>query len=294
MINSMTGFGEGEVTTDKGTVSIAIKSVNHRYLDMNFRLPFAFHAFEPALRKTIQARLSRGKLDISVYFKSARNDDGHLHFDREAAETAFQGLKELQEMTGTIIFNKAAVLAQLDGVFAAKPPERADESMQEVLISALDLALDHLSHMRAEEGSALCDNLQALLSQMEATLEEMATEMEAAPAYLEKKLKERIETLLGEQMEEYYPGQRLAAEVALLIDRQAIDEEYVRLKSHVRSFADALNEKEAVGKRLDFLAQEMNREANTIAAKGAEKINRLALDLKHIIEQIREQVQNIE
>lgn len=294
MLKSMTGFGEGEVTDERGTMSVAIKSVNHRYLDLSFRLPYAFHAFEPAMRKRVQEKISRGKLDISLYFKSEDQGEGHLQFDRQAALTAFEGLKALQELTGTIVFNKAAVLAGMEGVFVTKRPERAADALQTMVMEALSNALDALLEERQREGEALKSNVTDLLHEMDTLLSQLETPMLDAPALLEKKLKERIETLLGEQTDEFYPGQRLAAEIALLVDKQAIDEEYVRLKSHVQGFRDALILDEAIGKRLDFLAQEMNREANTIAAKGTTEINRLALDLKHAIEQLREQVQNIE
>ena len=294
MVMSMTGYGDGEAVNENGTVRVEIRSVNHRYFETVFRLPSVFMMFEQRLRKRIAGKIGRGRLEIRIFFDAGARAAEQYRLDPAVARQALAALIELETLTGQFIENKPALIAGLDGVMSGRTiPESGDEAMLALVLEATDKALAGLMHMRESEGGVLADNILALcdaLAESVGRVEAYAADM---PARQRAKLVEGIQTLLGEMTDEYYPGQRLAAEVALLIDRLAIDEEIVRLKSHIEQVRQTIALAEPIGKRLDFLAQEMNREVNTIGSKTGDLAD-LVVMMKNDVEKFREQVQNVE
>lgn len=295
MVISMTGYGESVVSNARGTLKVELKSVNHRFFEPVFRLPYAFSSLEHELKQRLGAAVRRGRVDVRLFFEASEEGEGRVKLDPAGAGAALKAVLELERLTGQHVENKAAIMAGMDGVFASGLPERADAPMKALAFAALEQALEGLNGMRRAEGRMLEQNVRDICASLAAHVEIAASIAARVPERQRERLSERIEQLLGDQAEEYYPGQRLAAEVALLVDKMAIDEEIVRLKSHLTQVLDTLAADDAIGKRLDFLAQELNREVNTIGSKSSDAdLTALVVTMKNDVEKIREQVQNIE
>lgn len=294
-MRSMTGYGRGTATNEHGTLTVDMKGVNGRYLDLSFRLPSGFMAVEMALRSLIAKQVNRGKVDVRMQYEPAATAAGRVKLDPATARTIYEGMLELERLTGDYIQDKAAVLARIEGVFTSSSGETADEPLTALAREAVTNALADFNAMRAVEGENLKQNIASICNDLEVNLRRVEARAASLPDRTKERLTERIEQLLGEQREEYYPGQRLAAEIVMFVDKAAVDEEMVRLKSHIAQMVQAIEASEPIGKRLDFLAQEMNREVNTIGSKANDaEITDLVVQMKNDVEKIREQVQNIE
>jgi uncharacterized protein (TIGR00255 family) len=293
MIRSMTGVGSARQTTDEFDLEVRVRSVNNRYLDLNLRLPSAFIDFESPLRQRLQPMLERGKVDLYFDFKDLRSETisatlNKPMIDAILAEASY--LKDKPELEGGI---DVATLLGINGVLAIEPKKPEDPDRLLVMLSeTAEAAIKDMIAMRETEGESIGRDLRmrleaciGLLGQVENHADEVKTE------YFEK-LKERVA--------EYTKGmvidsERLEQEVALLVDRSDITEEIVRLRSHLEQAAGLLETGGSVGKKLDFLLQEMNREINTIGAKGRKTdLSKTVVELKSDLDKIREQVQNIE
>jgi uncharacterized protein (TIGR00255 family) len=292
-MKSMTGYGRGMVSGDDFSVSVDLKTVNNRFLDIHLRVGSELASLEPMIKRRISARLSRGRVDAAVSFE--RNAQIAYELNRPLISGYVSALKQMQQefdIEGVLDIN---VLARIPGALA---PARngIDERMTAALEQAIDMALDELEKMRQQEGEALRVELRERVQKIEGlvpTIEASAAGL--ADAY-RLRLQKRIGELLnrGGQSIELDPA-RLAQEVAYLADRSDVSEEMVRLRSHLSQFQEALNSSGETGKMLDFLLQELNREANTTLSKSTDLVIKEAgLAIKAEVEKLREQVQNVE
>lgn len=289
-MHSMTGFGVGEAPLGDGRLTLELRALNHRFLDVRVRLPteLAEHAF--FLEQLAREKLTRGRFEIGVRLSASALPVPK--FSLERARALYQGLKGLANEVAPGSELPVTVLAQL-GHLLLDPASTDAETTRQALTSAFNAAKVHLDEMRAREGKALEADLRARLAELvRLNSEVMARSPEVVEAS-RARLKERLERLLGSA-----PGldeQRLETEVALLADRADVAEEVARLSSHFSQFELLLESKEPVGRRLEFLLQEMAREANTIGSKSQDaKLAHLVVAMKAEVERIREQVQNVE
>lgn len=293
MVSSMTGFGRGRVAQDGREMTVELKSVNHRYLDLSFRMPRHISFAEDTLRTALNDSLSRGHVDVYVNYRNTRSDAKEVRIDTallgaylKSVKAAAAELREENDMT----LSNALRLPDVTDIVEA---DEDDEAVKALTKEAVDKAIAELITARRGEGERLANDLTERL----ATVDELRGKIETrAPMVVEEyrvKLNERIEAMLGGTVE--VDAQRLATEVALFADKASIDEELVRLKSHTAQARELLSQSEAAGRRLDFVVQEMNREFNTIGSKANDaEIARLVILGKAELEKIREQVQNIE
>jgi uncharacterized protein (TIGR00255 family) len=293
IMRSMTGFGRGSTTDDKFSITVELKTVNNRFLDINLRLPGELQQLESIIKKLISDRLARGRVDVNLQYD--RNDNVQFDLNRPLISGFLAAMKEMRDefdLTGEPDIN---VLARLPNVVTPRKEDPGPEFLNAVE-KAFDIALDDLETMREKEGGMLAAELESRLSAIEAKMP--AIELEAANVAEEfrTRLTKRISEMLARSDAQIDIDQsRMAQEVAFLADRADISEEISRLTSHIEHFRSIASDERDVGKRLDFLTQELNREANTIASKTNNIIvKENALAIKSEIEKIREQVQNVE
>jgi uncharacterized protein (TIGR00255 family) len=293
-MKSMTGFGRGSVTGDNFNVAVEIKTVNNRYLDIHLRLNQELSPLEMSIRKIISGRLSRGRVDLNINFE--RTAATAYEVNRSLIAGYIKALRDIQtefNLAGDVDIN---TLTRLPGALASTR-EGLDETVTATVERALQQALDDLERMRAVEGAALADEMRTRLANIEAAVPTIEGAAAGLVDAYRQRLQKRITELLargGNQNIELDAG-RLAQEVAYLADRSDISEELARLRSHLEQFRSAVNAEGEVGKRLDFLLQELNREANTVLSKSTEvSIKEAGLVIKAEVEKLREQVQNVE
>ena len=292
-MKSMTGYGKGMVAGDDFSVSVDLKTVNNRFLDIHLRVGSELASLEPPIKKRITSRLSRGRVDVTVSLERVAQVAYELN--RPLIAGYVSALKQLQQdfnIAGELDIN---VIARIPG--ALQPARNGiDEKMTAALEQALDQALDELEKMREQEGQALQNELRERVQKIESLVPVIeASAAGLADAY-RLRLQKRIGELLnrGGQVVEIDPA-RLAQEVAYLADRSDVSEEMVRLRSHLSQFQEALDAPREAGKMLDFLLQELNREANTTLSKSTDLVIKEAgLAIKAEVEKLREQVQNVE
>lgn len=289
----MTGFGRGAVSGNKFAVSVEIKTVNNRFLDLNLRLANELQSLEANLKRVISSRLSRGRVDVFINFE--KTDDVVYELNRPLISGYINALKQMQtefSLTGEPDMN---YIARLPNALQTKAADLETEFIEGVENACLQ-ALDELEKMREVEGQSMSNELDLRLKGIETQLPVIEAESENVAEEYHQKLIKRVEKLLSKSESEIEIDQaRLAQEVAYIADKSDISEEITRLKSHIEQFHTIMNEEKEIGKRLDFLTQELNREANTIASKTSNLIvKEAALFIKSEIEKIREQVQNVE
>ncbi len=289
----MTGFGRGAVSGENFAVSVEIKTVNNRYLDLNLRIAGELQSLEANLKRLIQNRLSRGRIDIFVNFE--KTSDVVYELNRPLIAGYLTALKQMQEEFSLEGEPDMNYIARLPNALQTKADDLSADFINGVEDACLQ-ALDVLEKMREVEGQATADELNFRLSAIENHLPKIEAESENVAEEYRQRLTKRIEKLLSKSESEIELDQaRLAQEVAYLSDKSDISEEITRLKAHIEQFRAIMKEEKEVGKRLDFLTQELNREANTIASKTNNLIvKEAALEIKSEIEKIREQVQNVE
>lgn len=289
----MTGYGRGTVSGDDFSVSVDLKTVNNRFLDVHLRIGSELASVEPAIKKRIGTRLARGRVDVTVSFE--RTAQIAYELNRPLIAGYVQALRQLQQEFGIEGALDINVLARIPGALV---PGRngIDERMTAALEQAIDQALEDLERMREQEGEALRNELATRVAKIEA----LVPTIEASAAGLAEAYRQRLQKRIGELLSR--GGQaievdqaRLAQEVAYLADRSDVSEEMVRLRSHLAQFQEAINSTGETGKMLDFLLQELNREANTTLSKSTDlTIKEAALSIKAEVEKLREQVQNVE
>lgn len=289
---SMTGYGKGEYKEGGIELTVEIKTVNNRYLDISIKGPKIFNAYEETIRSRVREKLTRGHLDIYIGFVDKREKEKVLFVDENAAKSYYEAALRIKAMFPALAddFTVNALMKCAD-VVRQEDMQGADEALVSALESALCSALDNLNAMRGKEGKKLADDMLSRMNEVERLV---AAIRERAPSVAEnfrKKMDERMrEVLSGVDFDET----RLLTEVAVFADKSNIDEELTRLSSHIAQFR-AICKEERVGRKLDFLVQEFNRESNTICSKSNDiEVTNTGLALKNEIEKIREQVQNIE
>jgi len=293
-MKSMTGFGRGTFAGEGFKVAVEIKTVNNRYLDIHLRLNQELSSLEMNIRKLISARLSRGRVDLSISLE--RNGATNYEINRPLVTGYINVMREIQKefnLAGDVDVNS---LARLPGALTTARDGLDEESVIGIE-RAVTEAIEDLEHMRESEGAALADEMRNRLAKIEAEV----PVIENAAAGLVDAYRQRLQKRIGELVSRGggpavdLDAGRLAQEVAYLADRSDISEELVRLRSHLDQFREAIDAEGEVGKRMDFLLQELNREANTVLSKSTEvSIKEAALAIKAEVEKLREQVQNVE
>lgn len=293
MIRSMTGFGHGEVSNDKNQkVTVEMKSVNHRYCDISLKLPKKLAMFEANIRNIMKEYASRGKIDIYVSYEDLSETAVSLHYNQAMAAEYMQVFKKMQEDFGIETKITAEALAKYPEVVTLEEVQQDEEVWWELLEAALRQAAEKFVETRTIEGANLKKDLLGKLDQMAADVTFIERRSPQIIAEYRAKLEEKVKEFLEDSAIE---ENRIAAEVTLYADKIAVDEEIVRLQSHISSMTDVLESDESIGRKLDFMAQEMNREANTILSKSSDvDLADHAIELKTNVEKVREQIQNIE
>lgn len=291
-MHSMTGYGRMSVERDGRQLTVELKSVNHRFLDLSFRMPRSFNFLEDSARKLIGEYLSRGHVDLFATYRNTREDSRRVEVDQALLDAYMTALDGIAETTGLEDDRTLSLATRLPDVLTVAEADEDQDALRALMREALTGALEQMQAMREKEGEALKSDISSRID----TLEKMTGEIEArypeTVAEYQQKLKARVEELLGgAAMDE----QRLMQEVAVMADRSAIAEETVRLHSHFAQVRGFMEASEPVGRKLDFIVQELNREVNTISSKSQDvPITRLVVEAKAEIEKIREQVQNVE
>ena len=293
MIRSMTGFGHGEVSNDKNQkATVEMKSVNHRYCDISLKLPKKLAMFEANIRNIMKEYASRGKIDIYVSYEDLSETAVSLHYNQAMAEEYMQVFKKMQEDFNIETKITAEALAKYPEVVTIEEVQQDEEVWWELLEAALRQAAEKFVETRTIEGANLKRDLLGKLDQMAADVTFIEERSPQIIAEYRSKLEEKVKEFLEDSTIE---ENRIAAEVTLYADKIAVDEEIVRLQSHISSMTDVLESDESIGRKLDFMAQEMNREANTILSKSSDvDLADHAIELKTNVEKVREQIQNIE
>lgn len=293
MIRSMTGFGHGEVSNDKNQkVTVEMKSVNHRYCDISLKLPKKLAMFEANIRNIMKEYASRGKIDIYVSYEDLSETAVSLHYNQAMAEEYMQVFKKMQEDFNIETKITAEALAKYPEVVTIEEVQQDEEVWWELLEAALRQAAEKFVETRTIEGANLKRDLLGKLDQMAADVAFIEERSPQIIAEYRSKLEEKVKEFLEDSTIE---ENRIAAEVTLYADKISVDEEIVRLQSHISSMTDVLESDESIGRKLDFMAQEMNREANTILSKSSDvDLADHAIELKTNVEKVREQIQNIE
>lgn len=295
MAYSMTGYGRGETIQDDRRVTVEIKSINNRFCDIQVRQSRVLQPLETRTRELVSRRLSRGKIDVSINFEDNSESAYSVHCDLGLAKAYAQALRQISEtVTGPETLS-ASQIARFNDVLRVESAQIDPESVWKLLEATLEQAIDNLMAMRHNEGSKLISDIKAKAVRLLELKEKVAIRAPLVPAEYRQRLSERVESLLNDQSRKFYDEQRLAAEVLLFADKCAIDEELVRLDSHLHQLASILLEEGAIGKKLDFLLQEINREINTIGSKANDlELVQQVVEMKSELEKIREQIQNIE
>ena len=290
-MHSMTGCGAGRAARDGWEVTAEIRSVNHRFLDISMRLPRNISFLENTVRTVIGESIRRGHLDVYLTVRRTEASSICADADYDLAGTYMQMARKMAEMTGSENDMTVSRLMQMEGVVTVTEKELDQELVSAICCDAVSEAIAQLTEMRRREGINLQHDLQYHLT---AAADLRLRILEVAPSVVteyREKLENRLKAMISEGVE----PQRLAQEVALMADRCAIDEELSRLDSHIRQMNAYLSASGEIGKKMDFLIQEMNREANTIGSKASDaRIAQLVVDLKSEIEKLREQIQNVE
>lgn len=290
MIRSMTGYGRAQRVLNRREITVEVRSVNNRYLDCTVKMPHLYLFAEDALKKTVQKRVSRGKLDVYVTVDATAADTVKARVNRELAEQYAAALRELSEIVGSDLTGQ--LLTRFPDALTVTKDEADLEAVTSDLCAVLEEALEAFQTMRATEGAKLAEDIGARLD----AIERMTAQVEARSPETVREYREKLVRRMREVLEDTaIDEQRILMEAALYADKVAVDEETVRLRSHVSQLREMLASDAPQGRRMDFLIQELNREANTIGSKCADTATaRVVVDLKAEIEKIREQTQNIE
>lgn len=292
MIKSMTGFGRSTYENEGREYIIEIKSVNNRFTDINIKMPRILNYLEVKIRKQILSNISRGKVEVSIQLNNNSDLGKKINLNTDIAKKYVEELKKLSEETNIIDNINIMDVARFPDVLNIRIDEEAEEVIEKELFTALDSAIDSFLDMRQKEGSKIKVDLENRIEVIKQKIEQISSISAGLVDEYVVKLETRIKELLKTDVVDQT---RLAQEVVIYSDKCSVEEEITRLKSHISQFLNLLNENIAIGKKLDFLIQEMNRETNTIGSKANNlEITNFVVDIKTELENIREQIQNIE
>jgi len=288
-MQSMTGYGRAMVAQDGREMTIEVKSVNHRYLDISLRTPRVLAFMEDTMRRQIGSKLTRGHVDVFVHYRNTRADAATVRLDTALALRYQEAMRELADALGQPCEIPLAEYARLPDVFSVETSEDDQQAISELTQTTLAQALDSAVSMREAEGTSIFGDMQGKLLEMQRLVDQIAELAPQVADALGQRLQARMAALLGDEL----PPERLAMEVAIISDRACVDEELVRLRTHLVAF-EALPTEQQNGRKMDFLIQECNREANTIGSKANDVgVSALVIALKSEIEKLREQAQNL-
>ena len=293
MIRSMTGYGKQSLNIDGREYQIEIKSVNHRYLDINIKIPKTLSYLEEAVKKEISEKIKRGKVDVFITYENNSKEGRNITINKELARLYIEQLKELAEEEKISSNIEVMEIAKFPDILIIKADEE-DEKIKQEIIQVTTEATNKIVEMKAIEGEKIAQDLLQRISKIENKIMEISSKSTGLIEEYVVKLEKRIQEILKT---EEIDKSRIAQEVVIYADKCSIQEEITRLKSHIYQFRNLItnNQNETIGKKLDFIIQEMNRETNTIGSKANNlEITNGVIDIKTEIEDIREQIQNIE
>ena len=292
MIRSMTGYGRGEQTLHDRTITIEVRAVNNRYLDCSVKIPRVYVFAEEAIKSQVQKKVGRGKLDVFVAIDSSAADDVEVKLNRPVADGYYAALTQMRAHYGLRDDISTSLLSRFPDVFLVEKDQGDAEVIAADIVQVLSGVLDDFNAMREREGKALAEDIRSRAEIIRTHLAEVEKRSPATVAEYREKLRQRMQEVLATtQIDE----SRILTEAAIFADKVAVDEETVRLRSHLAQLDEMLDKGGAIGRKLDFLIQEFNREANTIGSKCSDvEMAKLVVEIKGEIEKIREQVQNIE
>ncbi len=292
MIQSMTGYGRGEMSGENYKIEIEMKSVNHRYLDVNVRLPRKLAFLETVIRSQVKEFAARGKIDIFVSMEDFSENGVNIKYNRELARSYFAGIQEISEDFSLENPVSAYQLSRFPDVFTAEDMEIDETELTELVSGALKNAAHSFVSARLTEGEKLKLDLDGKLDYINSLIDQIARRSPQILQEYRQKIRENVQELLGDSRVD---DTIIATEIVVFADKICVDEEMVRLRTHTSHMRETLASGGPVGRKLDFLTQEMNREANTILSKANDiEVSNHGIELKTEIEKIREQIQNIE
>lgn len=292
MIKSMTGFGRAEVTDGSRKFTVEIKSVNHRYLDVNIKMPKKLNFFESAIRNLLKEYIERGKVDVFITYEDYTEDNFSLKYNEDIAAQYLAYLKEMSEKFGIENDVRVSTLSRYPEVFVMEEQNIDEKELWAGLEQTIQKAAEQFVESRIAEGERLRKDLIEKLDGMLSYVDFIEERSPVIVSEYRERLEEKVKELLADRQ---IDDTRIATEVTIFADKICVDEETVRLRSHIQSTKDTLLAGGGMGRKLDFIAQEMNREANTILSKTTDlKISDIGINLKTDIEKVREQIQNIE
>ncbi len=291
MIKSMTGFGRSRYEKDGRTYTVEIKSVNHKYTDISVKLPRFFSSIEDKIRKEILNSISRGKVDVFITFENYSSEGTNIRVNRELAKEYIKEFKLLAEETGVDYHLSVTDISKLPEILKIEDMQDEDKILTE-LMQAVNQALEKFVEMRTEEGKKLISDIEKRIYYVREKIEEIKTFSSTLVEEYMQKLELRVKELMKTNVVD---EARLAQEIVIFSDKSSVEEELTRLESHISQILKLIKESSPIGKKMDFLIQEMNREVNTIGSKANSlEITNRVIDIKTEIENIREQIQNIE
>ena len=292
MIKSMTGFGRSELNADGVKIVVELKSVNHRYLDLNIRLAKRLNYLEAGIRNTIKKSISRGKIDVYISYENVESAAMGLRYNKEVAEIYMKFIREMEEDFDLRSDMSGISLARMPEVITMDDVEEDQDHIWKMMEPVLQSAIEKFNASRASEGEALKNDIIEKLDVMSENVKQVEARYPEILAEHEKKIRDKLKEILADNTVD---ESRIAAEMVIFADRICTDEETVRLANHIKTMRELLLKGGEAGKQLDFIAQEMNREANTILSKSNDmRTSGVGIALKTGIEKIREQIQNIE
>ncbi|MCI9162300.1 MAG: YicC family protein [Lachnospiraceae bacterium] len=292
MIKSMTGFGRFEAVTQEHKITAEMKAVNHRYLDLSIKMPKKFNYFEAGIRSLLKDYIQRGKVDVFISYEDYTEEKLCLKYNGTLASEYMECFVKMQRQFGIDNDVKVSLLARMPEVLTMEQVPEDEEQMWKFLSEAVEGAAKKFVASRIQEGERLREDLLGKLDYMESLVDFIEERFPEVLVEYRAKLEDKVRELLENSL---IDENRIAAEVTIYADKICVDEETVRLRSHIEATRKELNAGGSVGRKLDFIAQEMNREANTILSKSGDlEISDKAIDLKTEIEKVREQIQNIE
>ncbi|MCI1999081.1 MAG: YicC family protein [Clostridia bacterium] len=294
MIKSMTGYGKGENEADGRRFTVEIKSVNHRYNDMSIKLPRFMNSLEDKIRKRLCEKILRGKTDVYINFETFSQDDISVKLNEQLASAVVEKLDFLKQTYSLTSNSTLDIVCRFPDVLTSENVDENEDIIWQTLLPALDMALNNFIYMREKEGSNLKTDILKKAEHIKELTDKIKVRAPKVPEEYREKLESRLNELLSDS-QTAIDEQRIASEVLIFADRCCIDEELTRLYSHIEQLKEILDADGTIGRKLDFLIQEMNREANTVASKSNDlEITKASIELKSEIEKIREQIQNIE
>lgn len=291
-MRSMTGFGRAKLEKNNRIYSIEIKSVNHKYSDISIKLPRSLNYLEDSIKKQISLKVARGKIDVFVTFENYSEQGKEVVINEELVKEYMEKFKLLAEKNNLSMNIPVTEITKLPDVLTLKETEEEEDTIQNELLECLEQAINNFVEMRTIEGNKIKEDLKARIDKVECDVQKISEYSTRLVQEYVVKLEERIKEILKTDVVDQ---SRLAMEVVLFADKCSVEEELTRLKSHIEQFRTLINSEGTIGKKIDFLLQEMNRETNTMGSKsGSLDITNLVVNIKTELEDIREQIQNIE